>query len=138
MIRRALQNTGWPMGARGINAVLSLAYLALATRALRLKDFGTFSLAVTFAQAITGLASFQTWQAVVRWGRRKETAEDAAGFTIALDLLSIAGGAATAGRCCGWRVAGCRSRASFGCRLRLHPRAAAGDPLHANRNSAAA
>ena len=80
MIRRALTNTGWLMGARGINAVLSLGYLALATRALGLEGFGQFILAITFAQAITGLASFQTWQAVVRWGQRRESVGDAVGF----------------------------------------------------------
>jgi O-antigen/teichoic acid export membrane protein len=96
MIRRALTNTGWLMGARGINAVLSLGYLALATRALGLQGFGQFILAVTFAQAVTGIASFQTWQAVVRWGQRRETVADAVGFAVALDLLSVAAGAVTA------------------------------------------
>jgi hypothetical protein len=72
MIRRALTNTGWLMGARGINAVLSLGYLALATRSLGLEGFGKFVLAVSFSQAIAGLASFQTWQAVVRWGHGRE------------------------------------------------------------------
>jgi O-antigen/teichoic acid export membrane protein len=94
MIRRALQNTGWLMGARGINAVLSLGYLALATRALGLEGFGHFVLAITFAQAVTGLASFQTWQAVVRWGQRRETVADAVGFALALDLLTVAAGVA--------------------------------------------
>lgn len=98
MIRRALQNTGWLMGARGVNAVLSLVYLALATRALGLSGFGNFVLVIAFAQAITGLASFQTWQVVVRWGQdRGSGADDAVGFAIALDLLTIlAGGAAAA------------------------------------------
>ncbi|AKH42249.1 O-antigen/teichoic acid export membrane protein [Altererythrobacter atlanticus] len=96
MIRRALQNTGWLMGARGINAVLSLGYLALATRSLGLEGFGNFILMITFAQAMTGLVSFQTWQAVVRWGQREERAQDAVGFAIALDILSIAVGAVAA------------------------------------------
>ena len=56
MIRRALTNTGWLMGARGVNAVLSLGYLALATRALGLEGFGKFVLAVRCSQACTGLA----------------------------------------------------------------------------------
>ena len=51
MIRRALTNTGWLMGARGINGVLSLGYLALATRALGLEGFGQFVLVTAFAQA---------------------------------------------------------------------------------------
>ncbi len=93
MIRRALQNTGWLMGARGINAVLSLGYLALATRALGLEGFGQFILVTAFAQAIVGLASFQTWQAVVRWGQRRDTVDDAVGFALALDLLTVTVGA---------------------------------------------
>lgn len=96
MIRRALKNTGWLMGARGINAVLSLGYLALATRALGLEGFGNFILAITFAQAITGLCSFQTWQAVVRWGQRKETVGAAVGFAVGLDMLTVLAGACLA------------------------------------------
>src|SRR5687768_14038234 len=96
MIRRALTNTGWLMGARGINAVLSLGYLALATRALGLEGFGNFVLVTAFAQALSGVVSFQTWQAVVRWGQRRETVADAIGFAIALDLLSWAAGAVCA------------------------------------------
>ncbi len=96
MIRRALTNTGWLMGARGINAVLSLGYLALATRALGIEGFGQFILVVAFAQAIAGIASFQTWQAVVRWGQRRETVGNSIGFALALDLLSLAVGSAIA------------------------------------------
>jgi len=96
MIRRALTNTGWLMGARGINAVLSLGYLALATRALGLEGFGQFILVTAFAQAIAGLFSFQTWQAVVRWGQRRETVGDAIGFALALDLLTVLAGSAAA------------------------------------------
>jgi len=96
MIRRALTNTGWLMGARGINAVLSLGYLAMATRALGLEGFGQFILCVTFAQAVTGLVSFQTWQSVVRWGQTPKGAEAAAGFAFALDLLTVVVGTAIA------------------------------------------
>jgi len=84
------------MGARGVNAVLSLGYLALATRALGLEGFGSFVLVTAFAQALAGLVSFQTWQAVVRWGQRCETVADAIGFAVALDLLSWAAGAIAA------------------------------------------
>jgi len=96
MIRRALTNTGWLMGARGINAVLSLGYLALATRALGLEGFGQFILVVAFAQAVAGFTSFQTWQAVVRWGQKRESAPDAVGFAVGLDLLTVAAGGAVA------------------------------------------
>ncbi|TIX50501.1 lipopolysaccharide biosynthesis protein [Alteraurantiacibacter aquimixticola] len=92
MIRRALTNTGWLMGARGVNAVLSLVYLALATRALGLAGFGQFILCVTFAQALVGFTSFQTWQGIVRWGQTKEELPDATGFALALDGLTIIAG----------------------------------------------
>jgi O-antigen/teichoic acid export membrane protein len=97
MIRRALTNTGWLMGARGINAILSLGYLALATRALGLEGFGNFILVTAFAQAIVGMTSFQTWQSVVKWGTKPETVAAAVGFSIGLDLLTVAAGTVLAG-----------------------------------------
>ncbi|WP_338243966.1 lipopolysaccharide biosynthesis protein [Aurantiacibacter hainanensis] len=92
MIRRALTNTGWLMGARGINAVLSLVYLALATRSLGLDAFGQFVIAFTFAQLVVGFTSFQTWQAVIRWGQDEEGRKDATGFALALDAVTIVAG----------------------------------------------
>ncbi|MGB3794816.1 MAG: lipopolysaccharide biosynthesis protein [Alteraurantiacibacter sp.] len=96
MIRRALQNTGWLMGARGINAVLSLVYLALATRALGLEGFGQFVIAFTFAQLVVGFTSFQTWQAVIRWGQDEDGRKSATGFALALDATTIIAGTAAA------------------------------------------
>ncbi len=96
MIKRALTNTGWLMGARGINAALSLVYLALATRALGLEGFGQFILCVSFAQAVVGFTTFQTWQVVVRWGQKEEDLPDATGFALALDFLTIVVGTAAA------------------------------------------
>lgn len=92
MIARALQNTGWLLGARGVNAVLSLVYLALATRALGVEGFGQFILAVTFGTAIAGISGFQTWQAVVRWGQAPEMRALATGFALALDMLAASVG----------------------------------------------
>lgn len=89
MIRRALQNTGWLMGARGINAVLSLVYLALVTRALGLEGFGQFVIAFTFAQLVVGFTSFQTWQAIIRWGQEEDGRRTASGFALALDVTTI-------------------------------------------------
>lgn len=97
MIRRALTNTGWLMGARGFNAVLSLVYLALATRALGLEGFGAFTIITSFALAVVGFASFQTWQAVVHWGHRADMSGKAVGFALALDLATVAFGCTAAG-----------------------------------------
>ncbi len=89
MMRRALQNTGWLMGARGINAVLSLVYLALATRELGPERFGLFVIAFTFAQLVVGFSSFQTWQSIIRWGQDEDGRKTATGFALALDGVTI-------------------------------------------------
>ncbi|BDI61912.1 lipopolysaccharide biosynthesis protein [Qipengyuania nanhaisediminis] len=93
-MKRLFTNMGWLLGGRGFNAVMSLVYLYLATHTLGIEHFGYFALIVALGQAITGLANFQTWQFIVRWGAAGEAGlgrnlRDATGFAIALDLLSV-------------------------------------------------
>ena len=88
-MRRLWQNIGWLLGGRGFNAVMSLVYLALATRTLGLEGFGYFAIIIALGQTVTGLANFQTWQFVVRWGANGDVPADATGFAIALDILSV-------------------------------------------------
>ena len=88
-MRRLMRNIGWLLGGRGVNAVLSLVYLALATRTLGIDNFGYFALIIALGQTVTGLANFQTWQFVVRWGSDPQGPGEATGFAIALDLLSV-------------------------------------------------
>ena len=95
-MKRLFGNIGWLLGGRGVNAVLSLVYLALATRTLGLDGFGNFALVVALGQTVTGLANFQTWQFVVRWGSGKDGPGEATGFAIALDMMSVALGAVLA------------------------------------------
>lgn len=92
-----LRNLGWLLGSRGLNALLSLVYLGLVTRTLGLEDFGRFTLIVVLSQALAGVVSFQTWQAVVRWGAIAGEEGAAAGFALALDLVSMAVGLVVAG-----------------------------------------
>lgn len=94
---RLFRNIGWLLGGRGFNAVLSLVYLALATRALGLEGFGYFAIIIALGQTITGLANFQTWQFIVRWGAGKDGPGEATGFAIALDFLSLIAGTILAG-----------------------------------------
>ncbi|MBI1402263.1 MAG: oligosaccharide flippase family protein [Porphyrobacter sp.] len=103
-MKRLFSNMGWLLGGRGVNALLSLVYLALATRALGTVGFGHFALIVALGQAITGLANFQTWQFIVRWGANgdggsidPDKAREATGFAVALDIVSAALGIAIAG-----------------------------------------
>ena len=96
-MQRLFTNIGWLLGGRGINAVLSVVYLALATRTLGLEMFGHFAAIVAIGLVVTGIANFQTWQFIVRWGANGTNgdgtaASEATGFAIALDLLSVAMG----------------------------------------------
>lgn len=65
---RIFQNTVWLLGGKGFGAICGLAYLAILTRTLGLKDFGHFSLIFGTAQALIAVAGFQTWRVVVRYG----------------------------------------------------------------------
>ena len=87
-MHRLIRNIGWLLTGRGVNAVLSIVYLALATRTLGLDHFGYFAIILALGQTVTGLANFQTWQFVVRWGVGEDGPGDATGFAIALDMLS--------------------------------------------------
>ncbi len=88
-MQRLIRNIGWLLTGRGVNAVLSIVYLALATRTLGLDGFGYFAIILALGQTVTGLANFQTWQFVVRWGAEEGGPADATGFAIALDMLSV-------------------------------------------------
>jgi O-antigen/teichoic acid export membrane protein len=99
-MNRLVRNIGWLLGGRGVNAALSLVYLALATRTLGIDGFGQFAIIIALGQTVTGLANFQTWQFVVRWGASEEGPGEATGFAIALDLVSLAIGTLLAAAVC--------------------------------------
>lgn len=88
-MKRLVTNIGWLLGGRGLNAVLSLVYLAIATRTLGLANFGHFALILALGQTVLGIANFQTWQFVVRWGASKAGPGEATGFALGLDLVSV-------------------------------------------------
>ena len=54
---RALRNVGWLLTGKGVGAVLSLVYLALATRSLGVAGFGQFSLVLGTGQAAAALVT---------------------------------------------------------------------------------
>lgn len=67
-LKRIAANTAWLLGGKGLGAVFGLVYLAILTRTLGPKDFGHFALIFGTAQALIGIAGFQTWRVVVRYG----------------------------------------------------------------------
>lgn len=114
-MRNILRNTGWLLGGKGLSAVLSLIYLAIVARSLGVAGFGKFTLVLGAAQAIELLASFQSWQIVVRYGiphftaRRDGELNDLLRFCTLLDVVAALVSAATVsvvyigmGRYFGW------------------------------------
>lgn len=94
VLRRVGINVGWLLLARLFQAVLSIAYLAIATRTLGLADFGRFALIVAIGQGVSGIVGFQTWQFVVRYGTQAQINGDEPGvnrilgFSAMLDLAT--------------------------------------------------
>ena len=68
LFRAAARNLGWLLASRGVLAVLSLFYLAIATRALGVEGFGRFALITGASQTLATLVAFQTWQVIIQYG----------------------------------------------------------------------
>lgn len=126
------RNVSWLLGARGLSGAFSLAYLAIAARALGSEGFGTFALILAYAGSIAGLAQFKSWQAVVRYGalhraaQRRDRLADLIGFTATIDVASAIAGAllALAGTLLaaplfGWNDAQARLAGLFGALILL-------------------
>lgn len=71
-----LRNLGWLLGGKGFAAVVSLVYIAILSRSLGVRGFGHFSLIFGTAQALVAIASFQTWQTLVRFGAEYAVGKD--------------------------------------------------------------
>lgn len=126
------RNIGWLLGGRGFAGVVSIAYLAMAARALGPTEFGGFTLVLAYGGALASLAQFRSWQAVIRFGavHLAEGGNDRLarllGFTATVDLLSAAAGAVAAvlgvhlaGPLLGWTVEQRHGAALFGAVLLL-------------------
>lgn len=96
---RLARNTVWIFASRGFNSVVSVAYLAIAARALGPERFGAFALILTYAQLLANLVQFQSWKGIVRYGalhmaaQRNDRLERLFGFAATLDFGSALTGA---------------------------------------------
>jgi O-antigen/teichoic acid export membrane protein len=100
VFRRIFRNAGLLLTGRATNGILGLATLSLSARGLGLEQFGVFVLLQTYVNVIMALATFQSWQAVIRYGaiciENKNTAAFQAllKFTTLLDIAGVIVGAA--------------------------------------------
>ena len=69
-LRSLLKNSSYLGLSRGVAAICSLATLAMAGRGLGVLLFGMLILITSYTRAASGIAKFQSWQLIVRYGGR--------------------------------------------------------------------
>lgn len=97
MVARIYANLGRLLGGKAAAGVISLGYLALASRTLGATDYGVLMLVHGYAMTVGGLASLPGWHAAIRYGAQALAAGDQPRLVRLLRLLSLietAGGAA--------------------------------------------
>jgi len=95
--RSLLKNSSYLAVSRVVAAIATLATVSLAAHALGLLLFGALILITSYAKAVSGIAKFQSWQLIVRYGGRAlygghDDFKTSTGFAFALDALSGVGG----------------------------------------------
>jgi O-antigen/teichoic acid export membrane protein len=95
--RSLLKNSSYLAASRIVAAIASVATLSFAAHALGVLMFGALILITSYAKAVSGIAKFQSWQLIVRYGSRAvhgevEDFKTSTGFAFALDALSGVGG----------------------------------------------
>ncbi|MBL1177014.1 lipopolysaccharide biosynthesis protein [Pantanalinema sp. GBBB05] len=102
IFRKSLKNASWLLGGRIFTGAASLVYLGLTTRSLGVTGFGVYVLIQTYIQVIIDLTTFQSSQAVIRYGaiclqqNDKVAFQQLIKFTTLLDLLGALVGFAIA------------------------------------------
>ena len=92
--RSLLKNTSYLGVSKIVAAVCGIATLAFAARGLGVVLFGVLILITSYVKAVNGIAKFQSWQLIVRYGGHgiahgdPEHFKVATGFAFGLDVLS--------------------------------------------------
>ena len=100
ILRRVVTNAGLLLGGRMVNAILGLAAIAIAARALGAAELGVLVLIQAFAQFLGEVVRFQSWQTILQYGARPLSEGRNADFqrvlrfSLVLDLASTAFGIA--------------------------------------------
>ena len=95
--RSLLKNSSYLAVSRIVAAVAGLATVSFAAHALGLLLLGALILIDSYARAVSGIAKFQSWQLIVRYGSRAllgehEDFKASTGFAFGLDVISGIGG----------------------------------------------
>jgi O-antigen/teichoic acid export membrane protein len=96
--RSLLKNSSYLGVSKIVAALCGVATLAFAGRGLGVLMFGTLILITSYVKAVGGIAAFQSWQLIVRYGGHGIAQGDpehfhvATGFAFALDMVSGVGG----------------------------------------------
>lgn len=101
-LRRILKNTSWLLIGRIITGLTGLVYLGVATHSLGVENFGLLILVQTYMTVLAELTTFQSWQAVIRYGSQcvqggdRRSFQNLLKFTTLLDLGGAVAGVALA------------------------------------------
>jgi len=95
--RSLFKNSSYLAASRIVAAVASVATVSFAAHALGVLLFGALILIDSYARAVSGIAKFQSWQLIVRYGGKALNGEHedfkaSTGFAFALDAISGVGG----------------------------------------------
>ena len=95
ILRRTFKNAGMLLTGRATNGLLSLATLSIMARSLGIEQFGIIILVQTYVLVLIAFATFQSWQAVIRYGaiclERKDVPafQSLIKFTSLLDVVGV-------------------------------------------------
>lgn len=100
---RILRHLSWILSGKGYGAILSLLYLAIATRALGPAAYGEFALILSSTLILQAVLNFNIWQVLVKYGNEHIHSGDHAAlirvirFCTVVDLAMAIAGVAVAG-----------------------------------------
>jgi O-antigen/teichoic acid export membrane protein len=95
--RSLLKNSGYLAVSKVVALIAQIATMSLAAHALGVLLLGALILIDSYARAVSGIAKFQSWQLIVRYGSKALQGEHddfkaSTGFAFALDVVSGIGG----------------------------------------------
>jgi O-antigen/teichoic acid export membrane protein len=95
--RSLLKNSSYLAVSRVVAGIAGIATVSFAAHALGVLLFGALILIDSYARAVSGIAKFQSWQLIVRYGSRAllgehEDFKASTGFAFGLDVISGVGG----------------------------------------------